>query len=280
MRASSFTLGISPCPNDTFIFEALLHGRVNAPFGVDAHMADVEELNGLAKSARLDISKLSLAAVPAVLDRYILLNTGAALGRGCGPLLLSRPGFAEREYADARIAIPGRMTTANLLLSLHGGFAGPRLEMVFDQVMPALLEGRADLGLVIHEGRFTYARKGLSLVLDMGDWWERESGLPLPLGLIAARRDLASPDLAAIQQAIRASLVHAEQRPEDGIGFIRAHAQEMDDAVMRSHIRTFVNEFSHDLGDEGRRAVAALLAAGARQQGLSLPETPLFAPAV
>jgi 1,4-dihydroxy-6-naphthoate synthase len=179
----SRSLGISPCPNDTFIFEALISGRIEASFRPRLHMADVEDLNLRSLQADLDISKLSLAVVPVILEHYLLLNAGAALGRGCGPLLVARSGLKSADYARARIAVPGSMTTASLLLSLHGGFKGPRVEMIFDRVIPALSAGETDLGLIIHEGRFTYARHGLSLVLDLGEWWEKKKACLFPLGL-------------------------------------------------------------------------------------------------
>ena len=273
---SALTLGISSCPNDTYIFDALVHGRVPAPFTTNMHMADVEELNRLARQGALDISKLSLAVMPYVVGQYVMLNAGAALGRGCGPLLVARGPLSAKDLRRARIAIPGALTTASLLLSLHGGFEGPRAEYVFDQVMPAVLEGHADLGLIIHEGRFTYAERGLSLVLDFGDWWEKETGLPLPLGVIAARRDLGPERLSEIDRAVRQSLEHARKHPEDARPFIRAHAQEMELAVMESHIKTFVNDFSLDLGLEGRAAVTRLLEAGARAAGMRLSGMPLF----
>lgn len=277
MTQQAYRLGISPCPNDTFIFEALLHGRVAAPFAVRPHMADVEELNSLARRGELEITKVSAGVLPLIIDRYIILNAGAALGRGCGPLLVGRRGLAEGERATARIATPGRLTTANLLLTLHGHFSGPREHLPFDQVMPALKEGRADLGLVIHEGRFTYAARGLTLVRDMGEWWEKETGLPLPLGVIAVRRDLGMERALAVQEAVAASLAYARSRPDIGRPFISAHAQEMDKAVMAAHIATFVNEFSEDLGREGRGAIRALLRAGAGETGVPLPDAPLFA---
>ncbi|MDR1946860.1 MAG: 1,4-dihydroxy-6-naphthoate synthase [Desulfovibrio sp.] len=277
MTLPSYTLGISPCPNDTYIFEALIRRRIGAPFTVRTHSADVEELNAFAEEGRLDITKISMAAVSAILENYILLNAGGALGCGCGPLLTARPGLAESEYPRARIAVPGYRTTANLLLSLHGGFKGPREAMIFDAVMPALLAGRADLGLIIHEGRFTYAQKGLRLVLDLGEWWEKEKGMPLPLGVIVVRRSLGMDFALTAQAAVRASLAHARAHPEDGREFIRSLAQEMDPEVMAGHIALFVNEYSEDLGGEGREAILALLRAGADEFGSVLPDLPLFA---
>lgn len=277
MSMPTYFLGISPCPNDTYIFDALVHARISSPFAVRTRMADVEELNSLAHKAALDLTKLSLAAVPGILDRYMLLSAGGALGRGCGPLVVARADLRPEARAGARIAIPGRLTTANLLLSLHGGFHGPRQNMVFDEVMPAVESGRAELGVIIHEGRFTYRQRGLSLVLDLGAWWEAYSGLPLPLGVIAIKRELGAAAALAVEDAIRRSILHARAHPEAGRDFIRAHAQEMDPGVMEAHINTFVNEFSLDLGDEGRAAILALLRAGAGESGVSLPDRPVFA---
>lgn len=274
MPTVSYSLGISPCPNDTFIFDALIHRRIPVPFATTLHMADVEELNTLARRGILEITKLSLSAALGVLDRYMILNSGAALGRGCGPLVVSRAGLSPDCFATARIAVPGRLTTANLLLSLTGQFHGPRREMVFDQVMPALLSGKADIGVIIHEGRFTYAGQGLSLILDLGAWWERRSGLPLPLGVIAVRRDLGVKTALAVQDAIRQSLEHARAHPEDSREFLRAHAQEMDESVMSAHVAAFVTAFSLDLGDEGQRAILTLLRAARKELGEGPPPGP------
>lgn len=289
------SLGISPCPNDTYIFHALAKGCIDLPCGFDLFMADVEVLNGRAREGSLEVTKLSLAAMVHVLDDYVLLNAGAALGRGCGPLLVAREPLSPADLAGARVAIPGRMTTANLLLSLHGALHGPREEMVFDQVMPAVAAGKADCGLVIHEGRFTYGGYGLHCVLDLGQWWESAYGLPLPLGAIAARRDLGGDAILAVQDAIRRSLEYANANPAASRGWIREHAQEMSDEVTDSHIRTFVNDFSLDLRDEGRAAIRALLEKAAAmsgqsgqsgqscqscqsgQSGRGLPALPLFA---
>ncbi|MDL2266708.1 1,4-dihydroxy-6-naphthoate synthase [Desulfovibrio sp. OttesenSCG-928-G15] len=276
MTKPVLSLGISPCPNDTYIFEALLHDRFQKDFGVTPHIADVEELNALAAKGALDITKLSLAAVPAALDEYILINSGAALGRGCGPLVVAKPELTPEQGSSCPVAIPGVMTTANLLLSLCGLFSGPRIPMIFDQVMPSVQSGKAGLGVIIHEGRFTYAQKGLALVLDMGDWWEKHTGLPLPLGVIAVRRSLGDSMIATVQEAVRKSLEYANERPEEGRPFIRSLAQEMDTGVLASHIRTFVNTFSLQLGKEGQEAIMTLLRAAEKETGTSLPQKPVF----
>lgn len=259
----TLTLGISPCPNDTYIFHALLHGLVDVPFALDLHIADVEELNTLALRGALDASKISVGVAGHIARQYALLRTGAALGWGCGPLVVARTPLPVEALRDARIAIPGQMTTANLLLDVHGGFAGPRTAMRFDHVMPAVLNGEADAGVVIHEGRFIAPGLGLHTVLDLGAWWEGAFAMPLPLGVIAVRRDVDAPTARALEAAIAASLAHAHAHPEASADFIRSHAQEMAQDVTRAHIRTFVNDFSMNLGQEGMQAVTALVSRGA-----------------
>ena len=178
------TLGLSPCPNDTYIFHALLHHLVPSPAHFTPHMADVEELNALARQKKLPVTKLSLGVVPYIMDDYAIMASGAALGWGCGPLVVAREDLPEEKWKTARVAVPGLMTTANLLLTLHGGFQGPREEMLFSDVMDAVLTGEADMGVIIHEGRFTYADRGLVKLLDLGQWWEATYHAPLPLGAI------------------------------------------------------------------------------------------------
>lgn len=272
----TLSLGISPCPNDTYIFHGLVERRIALPCAFDLFMADVEVLNNKARDGALDVTKLSLAAMAFAADKYRLLRSGAALGRGCGPLLVAKGSFDVADLAHARVAIPGEMTTANLLLSLHGGFRGERVEMVFDEVMPAVAAGEVDCGVVIHEGRFTYPAFGLNLVLDLGQWWEASTGLPLPLGAIAIRRDVDDATALAVEDAIRRSLEYANAHPRDSRTFIKEHAQELADGVIDSHIRTFVNEFSLDLGLEGQQAIQKLVAMAAEIAERPLPAAPLF----
>lgn len=253
------SLGISPCPNDTFIFHALIHGLAPAEPGFSLSrlvLADVEELNGLAARGELDVVKISMAAVAALPGDYRLLSAGAALGRGCGPLLVTR---ADRDPDTpfATLALPGARTTAALLAGM-AGIPGVRRQLRYDQVLPAVAEGAVDAGVVIHEGRFTYAALGLSLVLDFGVWWEEHFGLPLPLGVIAAKRSLGPERILQVEAAIRASLAHAWKHPEDGREYVAGLAQELAPEVLQAHIDTFVTSFSQDMGPEGRRAVAAL----------------------
>jgi 1,4-dihydroxy-6-naphthoate synthase len=269
-------LGLSSCPNDTFIFHALLHGIAPAPLPLQPHMADVEELNTLARQGKLDVTKISLGVGPWIMDDYALLSSGAALGWGCGPLVVARESLPPTAWRTASLAVPGAMTTANLLLTLHGGFHGPRRAMLFSDVMPAVARGEADLGLVIHEGRFTYERLGLVKVLDLGQWWEQEYHLPLPLGAIAVRRDIPLPTALALQRAIAASLACAQADPAASREFVRAHAQEMEEQVTEAHIKTFVTEFSLDLGPAGRAAIENLVGRAAVLQGRRLPVDGLF----
>ena len=256
------SLGYSPCPNDTFIFYALAHGLL--PPGVSFAppvLADVETLNLWALQGRLDVSKLSFHALGHVLDRYALLASGAALGRGCGPLLVTRPGQTP-DLARAHIAIPGAYTTAAMLLRLYAPRAGTLQVLRFDRIMDAVVQGEADCGVVIHESRFTYQQRGLVCLRDLGEWWEAETGLPIPLGCIAARRNLPADTFREIEGAIRESLRWARANPEAAMGYIRAHAQEMSGSVLQSHIGLYVNDSSLDIGDQGRAAVTELLRRG------------------
>lgn len=262
VNLSPLHLGLSSCPNDTFIFHALLHG-INPIPGHDGlamlpHHADVEYLNSLARRGIYEITKISLGVIPEITERYALLSAGAALGWGCGPLLVARAPLTEQQMRAGSIAIPGKFTTANLLLDLHGNFEGPRREMNFSAVMDAVAEGSMDMGLIIHEGRFTYAAKGLVKLLDMGEWWEQTFSMPLPLGAIAIRRDVSEAVACAIEKAIAASVEYAWNNPQHSKNYIRAHAQEMDDEVINAHIRTFVTDYSRDLGEQGRAAIKLL----------------------
>jgi 1,4-dihydroxy-6-naphthoate synthase len=256
----TLTLGCSPCPNDTFIFHALVHGLVEMPgFAVRERLEDVETLNRLALAGTLDLTKVSYHALGHLRDRYVLLRSGGALGRGCGPLVVARQPATMGELRGRRIAIPGVLTTANLLLQLFGEGYTDVLPMPFDRIMPALRNGEADAGVIIHESRFTYQAAGFHAVQDLGAWWEAETGLPIPLGGILARRDLGSATVRAVDRAIRASLEHARTYPDAARSYIREHAQEIDDAVTDAHIKLYVNDFSLDLGEEGICAVEALL---------------------
>lgn len=269
MNAVALSLAISPCPNDTFIFHALVHGLVPEAPPVTVTYADVDVTNTAAERGAFDLVKVSYAALPWLLDHYHLLPCGGALGRGCGPLVLTAGD--RRDLAGATVAVPGDRTTAYLLFRLWSAGQPPaRIEIVpFHMIMPGVAEGRYDAGLVIHEARFTYPRYGLTALVDLGEWWERETGLPIPLGAILAKRGTVDPHAAA--EWIRASLHRAWANPEATREYVLAHAQEMEPEVVDRHIALYVNEFTADLGDEGRAAVDTLLTRAA-QAGL-VPHT-------
>jgi len=276
--ADVLDLGFSPCPNDTFIFHALVHGLVpNAP-RVRARLEDVETLNQLARKAVLELTKISYHAFGHLRRDYLLLRSGGALGRGCGPLLVSRPGTDLEELYAKPVAIPGELTTANLLLRLFEPRLERTLAMPFDRIMPAIETGEVAGGVIIHESRFTYPDHGLVSLVDLGQWWEEETGCPIPLGGILARRDLDSDLVTRVENAIRTSVDLAFSDPNRPRDYIRAHAQELNDSVIDQHIGLYVNDFSRDLGAEGEKAVRVLLER-AEQAGLIPPcDLPLFNP--
>lgn len=274
MTRASLRLGFSPCPNDTFMFHALVHGRVVVP-GVDfvPMLGDIEELNLRAEGPDpLPITKLSVGALARVCDRYSVLSSGAALGRGVGPLVVAAPGSGLggrgiEALRGRRIGIPGARTTANLLLGLLAPNGLTTIELRFDRILAAVAAREIDAGVIIHESRFTYRAQGLELVADLGALWESETGLPLPLGVIAASRDLPKREVTAIDVAVRSSVQHALLDPTASRSYVRDHAQEMSQDVCAQHIALYVNERSVELGDEGRRAVDSLLDRG-RERGL------------
>jgi 1,4-dihydroxy-6-naphthoate synthase len=259
----NLSFGFSPCPNDTFAFDALVHGRTEAPFTAVPALHDIEELNALGREARYPLTKLSIGALAGLRDSYTLLRSGGALGRGVGPLVVAREPASLSDVARLRVAIPGRDTTAYLLLRLASPAIGEIVELRYDQILEAVAEGRVDAGLIIHESRFTYADHGLVRVADLGAWWEGETGMPVPLAGICARADV-TPDLRReAEDAIRRSVEYAFAHPGDSLEYVRANAQEMSDEVCRQHIELYVNEFTRDLGDDGMAAIEALLARAA-----------------
>jgi 1,4-dihydroxy-6-naphthoate synthase len=253
----SLSLAFSPCPNDTFVFHALAHGLVPGAPSVEVTYADVDVTNTAAERGEFDLVKVSYAALPWLLDRYELLPCGGALGRGCGPLVLTAGG--RTDLTGATVAVPGDRTTAYLLFRLWSAANPPAtIEVVpFHQIMPGVAAGRYDAGLVIHEARFTYQRFGLTALADLGQWWEGETGLPIPLGAILARRGAVDPVAAAgwVRESVRA----AWRDPAASRAYVLGHAQEMEPDVVARHIDLYVNEFTADLGDEGHAAVEALL---------------------
>ena len=259
------TFGYSPCPNDTFAFHALAHGLVDAPFRVTPVLLDIEELNRRAHHGEFDLTKLSVGAFAGVGDRYRLLRSGAALGEGVGPLVVARAAMSLEQAVRGRVAIPGKETTAYRLLRLAAAAQqalGDVVEMRYDRILRAVAGGEVDAGLIIHESRFTYPEHGLVKVADLGDWWEREMHLPVPLAGICARSDLPDATVAAAERAIRASVQHAFDHPEDSRAYVQAHAQEMAPEVQRQHIALYVNRYSLDVGEAGMRAIERLVGAG------------------
>ena len=255
----TLTFGYSPCPNDTFAFHALAHGLVDAPFRVEPVLLDIEELNRRAHEGAFHLTKLSVGAFAAVGERYRLLRSGAALGHGVGPLVVARTAMPLAEAVRGQLAIPGRETTAFRLLSLAAPPGGEVMELRYDRILRAVETGEGDAGLIIHESRFTYADHGLVKVADLGEWWERETGLPVPLAGICARHDLDAETTAAAERAIRASVQYAFDHPSESRAYVRAHAQEMSDTVCDAHIALYVNAHSLDVGDDGLRAIERLV---------------------
>ncbi|MBR9981440.1 MAG: 1,4-dihydroxy-6-naphthoate synthase [Desulfatitalea sp.] len=253
------SLGFSPCPNDTFIFDGLVKGSVplvGHTFEVALH--DVETLNRMAFGDQLDVTKLSFFAWLAVRERYRLLSCGGALGYGCGPVVIARRPLAREDMAGCRVVLPGEWTTAHLLFRLWAPEAAQRHFVPYDRVFDTLHARQADCGVIIHESRFTYAAAGFHAVVDLGAWWEERTGLPIPLGGIAAHQRVPETVVAQLEAAIRRSIATARANPDGAMPYIRTHAQEMTADVLRAHIDTFVNDFSLDSGPTGRQAVRRL----------------------
>jgi len=254
------SLGFSPCPNDTFMFHPLVHGLVDTGgLTFRERLEDVETLNRLALKGELDVTKVSYHALGHIRDEYALLRSGSALGRGCGPLLVARDAIDPADLRGRRIAVPGNYTTALLLLRLMDPQLDDFVVMPFSEIMDAVLTGTVDAGLIIHESRFTYQGLGLRKLVDLGEWWESETGLPIPLGGIVARRSLGAETIAIIERALRAGILYARSHPAEAAGYIREHAQEMSDEVCAAHIGLYVNDFSAELGVEGEQAIDCLL---------------------
>ena len=255
MKSNPLTCAYSTCPNDTFIFCHLAQES-----GIEVHLHDVETLNRMAFKEQFDVTKLSFHAWLLAQDTYQLLNVGAALGRGCGPLVISRKDIPKAQglKPNTSIAVPGEYTTAHLLLRLWNPEIKNRIFMPFDRIMDAVASGNADAGVIIHEGRFVFEERGFQCLQDLGEWWEHETGLPIPLGCIAARKSLGAERIAEIEQQLRTSIQTALDDPGSTTEYVKAHAQELDDDVIRKHIETYVNDFTLDLGDEGRAAINKL----------------------
>jgi 1,4-dihydroxy-6-naphthoate synthase len=259
------TLGFSPCPNDTFIFDALIHHKIDTEgLEFEVFYDDVETLNQKAMRAELDITKLSYHAFAYVTDKYVLLDAGSALGFGVGPLLICKDdpeqliSNLQSLTTNPKIGIPGKYTTANFLLGLAFPNATNKVELVFSDIENAVLDGRIDAGLIIHENRFTYQAKGLKKIIDLGDYWEKQTGCAIPLGGIVANRKLPLDIQYKINRVLRKSVEFAFENPKSGLEFIRSHAQEMSEEVMYKHIELYVNKYSVDLGAEGKKAIKLL----------------------
>ncbi len=249
------SIGFSPCPNDTFIFDALIHGKINTEgLEFEVHMADVEELNQMAFRGDLDITKLSYHAFLHILEEYIMMDSGSALGNNCGPLLIKNCGSANPTETDL-IAIPGKYTTANFLLNYAFPDLQNKKEIIFSDIELAIQNNKVGAGLIIHENRFTYADRGFEKVRDLGEYWEQNTGMPIPLGGIAIKRNLDKSLQEKVQRLIRKSLEYAFANPAESLNFVQKHAQEMDAEVMQKHINLYVNDYSLSLGEKGKAAI-------------------------
>jgi 1,4-dihydroxy-6-naphthoate synthase len=255
------TLAYSPCPNDTFIFTPWVEGCVEGAPAVVERFEDIDTLNRIALLGEPDVVKVSFHAYGHLRDKYCLLRSGGALGRGCGPLVVARASFAENALPEKTVAIPGSLTTAALLVRLFAPTLGDAniTVMPFHEIMPAVCSGRVDAGVIIHESRFTYQRHGLTQIVDLGEWWEHETAHVIPLGGIAMRRDLGADLIHRTEQALAASVDYAHTHPDIVWPTVRRYAQEMEDAVMRQHIALYVNDFTRDYGAVGEAAIRHLL---------------------
>lgn len=250
------TLSFSPCPNDTFIFDAMIHGKVDTEgLLFDVVLDDVEALNRRAFAGKADITKLSYHAFAYLTDKFDLLDAGSALGTNCGPLLIARQPLSEAALIEGPIAIPGEMTTANFLLRLAYPEAQNKRAYLFSDIEDAVLRGDAAAGLIIHENRFTYQKRGLVKLLDLGEYWESTTGMPIPLGGIVVRNNLPPDVKQAVNRVMRRSVAYALAHPESVMPYVRQHAQAMEDAVMQAHIDLYVTNYTADLGEKGRAAV-------------------------
>lgn len=253
--SKTIRLGFSPCPNDTFIFDALVNGKIDTRgYRFEVVMEDVEALNRMSRNGELELSKMSYHAYLHQVDKWLMLRSGGALGHRCGPLLIRKGDKEMVPFEDAQVAIPGWYTTANFLLSFAYPQVKNRVEVIFSEIENAVLQGKVDMGVIIHENRFTYMDKGLSLVRDLGEHWEDQTGFPIPLGGIAIRRDLME-HAEAIQALIRESVAYAFAHPGESKDYVKCHSQEMADEVIAQHIALYVNDFSFDIGTKGEAAI-------------------------
>jgi len=276
IKLKTLSLAYSSCPNDTYIFHAMVHGLINpTDISFNTSIADVETLNQRAAKGTYDITKLSFAAMGSLGEQYRILRNGAALGRGCGPLVITMPGYSIHSRHKIKVAVPGLGTTACLLFRFYfeerfPGLVPNLISMPFEKIMPAVTTGKADVGVIIHEGRFVYEQMGFELIQDLGQWWETHTGLPIPLGCIAVKKEIGRETTKQLESMIRQSISHAKKFPTAGAAYIRHHAQELEDNVIQEHIGLYVNDFSMDLGAEGENAVLTFFKK-ARQAGILPP---------
>ena len=266
-------LGFSPCPNDTFVFDAMVHDRIDTEgLEFDYYLADVEELNRRAFTGEPEITKISCYAYAYAAGNYLILDSGSALGYRNGPLLISKRKIDLKEIAGARIAIPGKFTTANMLFSIAWPEAQNKTEYLFSDIEDVLLNNEADAGLIIHETRFSYFRRGLIRLADMGEYWEQQTGLPIPLGTIVINRRIPEETALKVNRIIRRSLEYAYQNSMEAYDFVRVNARDMNSSVMNNHIKLYVNKFTLNLGMDGRRAITELYRIAAEKD--LIPEMP------
>jgi 1,4-dihydroxy-6-naphthoate synthase len=274
----TLTIGYSPCPNDTFIFYALVHGKVRVPdIEFQEQLEDVETLNQMALDGMLDITKISYHAFGHLREQYALLRSGGALGRGCGPLIVAKPGTTLEDLRTNTIAIPGKLTTAYLLLRLFDPSLKNIVVMPFERIMAAINTNEVAAGLIIHESRFTYPLYKLEKLLDLGAWWEDYSGLPIPLGGILGKRTISQKTLLRVEAGIRESIQYAQTHKEEVLEYCKKHSQEMDEAVMCNHIDLYVNDFTLDLGEQGLASVRRLFAEAEANKVFPASNKPLLA---
>lgn len=272
------TLGYSPCPNDTFIFYALVHQKIDtSPFVFKERLEDVQTLNTLAIKEELDITKISCHAYGHLRDKYYFLHSGGAFGRGCGPLVVAKNPCSMSDLKGALIAVPGTLTTAHLLLHLYDSELTKNVRpMPFDQIMGAVQDGEVDAGVIIHESRFTFHTCGLTQILDLGQWWESETGNLIPLGGIIARRGLNKEKIAKVEKLIKESLLYAQNNKEEPMDYIKCHSQELSEEVIKNHINLYVNNYSVSIGNEGEQALMHILLRAEKASLIPPSSEPIF----
>ncbi len=262
------SIGFSPCPNDTFIFDAMIHRKIDTEgLSFDVYLGDVEYLNQKAFNKELDITKISYHAYGYLTDDYILLDSGSALGKGCGPILVKSAKVESLKLIDAKIAIPGKYTTANFLLSIAHPEATKKTEVIFSEIENAVLNNEFDAGLIIHENRFTYQEKGLEKIIDLGEYWEQTTGALIPLGGIIIKREISQEIIHKVNRILRKSIEYAFENPDSPLNYMTENAQEMDKKVMMQHVDLYVNKYSLDLGKEGKDSITQMFNL-AQQRGI------------